>query len=209
MDSETAPAMVRETLTGKAKATVDREFGDKIVPPLAELKAFLAKRFGEEQTILDQIIKAHETLGKIEDASISTMTARAYKHIDLYNKALFLEQKTPNIVFGSQNYKNCLRTSIFSRSYMNTIRVTLDHTNREEIQLLRSEIDVMIKRLESAENTSHSDSEEEKSTIKSDPSDKGEKRVIKYSKKSSYNATPQEPINQQKETVDHNHNLLH
>ena len=202
MDSETAPAMVRETLTGRAKAMVDREFGDKIVPPLRELKSFLEKKFGEEQTILDQIIKAHEALGKIEDASISTMTARAYKHIDLYNKALFLEQKIPNIVFGSQNYKNCLRTSIFSRSYMNTIRVTLDHTNKEEIQLLRSELDVVIKRLESAENTSHLDSEEEKSTINSNPSDKGEERVSKYNKKSSYNATLQEPINQQEPVVD-------
>ena len=146
MDNETAGAMIKGTFSGEAKEAVDRKFGVKIVPQTSKLKSFLEKEFGEEQTILDKIIKAHEALGKIEKTS-----EKAFKHVDLYNKAIFLETRCPKIVYNSRNYKNCLRTQVFDRKYMETIKIPLEATNEEEIKQLRKEIDIRIKHLKEDE----------------------------------------------------------
>ena len=151
MDTETAPAMVKETITGQARTMVNRKFGDQIIPSMNELKNFLQSEFGKEQSILDQIVKAHVALGKIENASTSTLITRAHKHIDLYNKATLLESRRPNLVFESESYKNCLHTSIFDNEYMKTIKIPLNCTNKQEIEMLREEIDLKIKQLKSTE----------------------------------------------------------
>ena len=164
MDTETAPAMVKETITGQARAMVNRKFGDQTIPSMNELHDFLQSEFGREQSILDQIVKAHVALGKIENASTSTLMTRAHKHIDLYNRAIFLESRRPNLVYESESYKDCLHNHLFSSEYMRAVKIPLDSTNKQEIEMLRNEIDLKIKQLKNAEKTEIFVEEERKVT---------------------------------------------
>ena len=68
VSTEIAALIIKSSMEGEAKLRLDQKFGSKVVPTLKELKEFLKQEFGNEEQILQRIIKCHKEAGSLNMA---------------------------------------------------------------------------------------------------------------------------------------------
>ena len=146
LSTEAAPLLVKASMRGEAKKLIDRKFGSKTSPTLKELKTFLKEEYGNEEQILQALIKCHkETGGLTVTMEPHTVIEKAETHSTLYDKAILLEQERPGIVTGSYAYLTGLR-EIFPQETLHILnRQILVGSTEEKIKALIEELNVSIR----------------------------------------------------------------
>ena len=118
---EEYPYILRKSLREEALTEIDYNLRGKILLNSKEIYDILQSKFGNEQKILEEIMKSHEEVGQISSAIDSkTLLEMTDKHLKLYKKATILEDRKPETM--SIRYRHSVQTLISRDMMANIIR---------------------------------------------------------------------------------------
>ena len=143
VSKEIAALIVKSSMEGEAKLRLNQKFGSKVAPTLEELKEFLKQEFGNEEQILQRIIKCHKEAGSLNmTLNPAIIVDRGQTHLTLYDKAVELEKVRPGITTESYAYLTGLRELFPSDILRNVISKGTTGSTESQIKALIAEVKI-------------------------------------------------------------------